>query len=72
MLAGVIAHVFVDGAISTRIELAGVLIMLATPAVRVLVAMVLFFRARDGRYGWISAGVLPILLLGTLFGISEH
>lgn len=51
MLAGVIAHVFVDGAISTRIELAGVLIMLATPAVRVLVAMVLFFRARDGRYG---------------------
>lgn len=71
MLAGVIAHIFVDGVISARIELAGVLIMLVTPAVRVLVAMVLFFREKDWRYGWISAGVLLILLLGSVFGIGE-
>ena len=72
MLAGVIAHIFVDGAISSHIELAGVLIMLATPVVRVLVAMVLFFREKDWRYGWISAGVLLILLLGSLFGVGER
>jgi len=71
MLAGVVAQVVVDGATSTRIELAGVLIMLVTPAVRVVVAMVLFFREKDWRYGWISAGVLLILLLGSLFGIGE-
>ena len=72
MLVGVIAHVFVDGTISTRIELAGVLIMLVTPVVRVFVAMVLFFREKDWHYAWISTGVLLILLLGALFGIGEH
>lgn len=71
MLAGVVAHILVDGTISTRIELAGVLIMLVTPVIRVLVAMVLFFREKDWRYGWISAGVLLILLLGSVFGIGE-
>jgi ATP/ADP translocase len=72
MLAGVVTRIFVDGPISTRIELAGVLIMLVTPVVRVFVAMVLFIREKDWRYGWISAGVLLILLLGTMFGIGEH
>ncbi len=72
MAAGVIAHVLVDGVISARIELAGVLILLVTPVVRVFVAMVLFFREKDRRYGWISAGVLLILLLGSLFGIGER
>ncbi len=41
MLAGVLAAVVVDGRIATRIELAGVLIMLITPVARVFVAMVL-------------------------------
>lgn len=72
MLAGVLAHVSVDGALATRIELAGLLIMLVTPVVRVLMAMVLFLREKDWRYGWISAGVLLILLLGSVFGIGER
>jgi uncharacterized membrane protein len=38
---------------------------------RVFVAMLLFFREKDWRYGWISAGVLLILLLGSLLGIGE-
>jgi uncharacterized membrane protein len=46
--------------------------MLLTPLVRVLVAMALFFREKDWRYGWISAGVLLILLLGSVFGIGER
>jgi len=72
MVAGVIAAIVVDGTIAARLELSGVLIMLFTPLVRVLVAMVLFFRERDWRYGWISAGVLLILLLGSMFGIGER
>ena len=72
MAAGVVAQILIDATIAARLELAGVLILLVTPVVRVVVAMVLFFRAKDWRYGWISAGVLLILLLGSLLGIGER
>lgn len=72
MLAGLIASVFRLGDIPREIERAGVLLMLATPVVRVLVACFLFFREKDTKYGWISLGVLTILLLGAVFGIGER
>jgi uncharacterized membrane protein len=72
MLAGLIAGLFMSGHIPLDIERAGVLLMLATPVVRVLVACVLFFREKDFKYGWISFGVLGILMLGAVFGIGEH
>jgi len=72
MLAGLIDGLFVRGNISLDIERAGVLLMLATPVVRVIVACFLFFREKDWKYGWISLGVLVILMLGSLFGIGEH
>jgi uncharacterized membrane protein len=72
MLAGLIAGLFMGGHIPLDIERAGVLLMLATPVVRVLVACVLFFREKDFKYGWISFGVLAILMLGAVFGIGEH
>jgi uncharacterized membrane protein len=72
MLAGLIVGLFSPGWIPLGIERTGVLLMLATPVVRVLVACFLFFREKDTKYGWISLGVLVILLLGTVFGIGEH
>jgi uncharacterized membrane protein len=72
MLAGLIAGLFVSGRIPLEIERAGVLLMLATPVVRVVVACYLFFREKDYRYGWIYLGVLIILMLGGVFGIGEH
>ena len=72
MLIGLLVSVFVHGRIPLGIERAGVLLMLATPVVRVIVACYLFFRERDNKYGWISLGVLVILMLSTLFGIGEH
>jgi uncharacterized membrane protein len=72
MLAGLTTALFIPGRIPLGIERAGVLLMLATPVVRVIVACYLFFREKDFRYGWISLGVLVILMLGTLFGIGEH
>jgi uncharacterized membrane protein len=72
MLAGLIGSFFVTGSIPAGIERAGVLLLLATPVVRVIVACFLFFREKDYRYGWISFGVLVILLLGAVFGIGEH
>jgi uncharacterized membrane protein len=72
MLAGLIDGLFVGGRIPVDIERVGVLLMLATPVVRVIVACFLFFREKDYRYGYISLGVLVILLLGSVFGIGEH
>lgn len=72
MLAGLLAGLFVSGHIPLDIEHAGVLLMLITPVVRVVVACFLFFREKDWKYGWISLGVLLILMLGTVFGIGEH
>jgi uncharacterized membrane protein len=72
MLAGMIDGLFMTGRIPRDIERAGVLLMLATPVVRVLVACFLFFREKDRRYGLISLGVLVILMLGAVFGIGEH
>ena len=72
MLAGLIAGLFIHNYIPTDIERAGVLLMLATPVVRVMVACFLFFREKDHKYGMISLGVLVILMLGAVFGIGEH
>jgi uncharacterized membrane protein len=72
MLAGLIAGLFVSGDVPLAIERAGVLLMLATPVVRVAVACFLFFREKDLKYGWISLGVLVILMLGSVFGLGEH
>jgi uncharacterized membrane protein len=72
MLAGLMAGLIMSGHLPLDIERAGVLLMLATPVVRVLVACVLFFREKDFKYGWISFGVLAILMLGAIFGIGEH
>ena len=72
MLAGLIVGLFMAGRIPLLIERVGVLLMLATPVVRVAVACFLFFREKDNRYGWISLGLLTILLLGSVFGLGEH
>jgi uncharacterized membrane protein len=72
MLAGLIDGLFMTGPISLEIERVGVLLMLATPVVRVMVACILFFREKDLKYGWISLGVLIILMLSLVFGIGEH
>ena len=72
MLAGLMGGLFVGGRVPLDIMRAGVLLMLATPVVRVAVACLLFFRGKEYRYGYISLGVLVILLLGSVFGIGEH
>ena len=72
MLAGLMDSLFMTGRIPTDIERLGVLLMIATPVVRVIVACFLFFREKDFKYGWISLGVLVILMLGALFGVGEH
>lgn len=72
MLAGLFYGLFSEGHTALYLERVGVLLMLATPVVRVVVACFLFFWEKDWKYGWISLGVLVILMLGSVFGIGEH
>ena len=72
MLIGLMGSLYMSSRVPLEIERAGVLLMLATPVVRVIVACFLFFREKDFRYGWVSLGVLLILMLGAVFGIGEH
>jgi uncharacterized membrane protein len=72
MLTGLLGGLFTASHVPLGIERVGVLIMLATPVVRVIVACFLFFREKDWKYGWISLGVLVILSLSAVFGIGEH
>jgi uncharacterized membrane protein len=72
MVAGLLVGIFLHGKVPQDIERAGVLLMLATPVVRVAVAGALFLHEKDWKYGAISIGVLTILLLGAVFGLGEH
>jgi uncharacterized membrane protein len=72
MVAGLLAGILISTHVGLEVERVGVLLMLATPVVRVVVACFLFFYEKDWKYGWISLGVLVILMLGLVFGIGEH
>jgi uncharacterized membrane protein len=72
LLAGLVLSPFVSSHAAHLIYVVGVLVMMATPAFRVLIALVVFVRERDFKYSLVALGVLLILLLGSVFGIGEH
>lgn len=72
LLAGLVLSPFVSTHNAHLIDTVGVLVMMATPAFRVLIAVVVFVRERDFKYSLVALGVLLILLLGSVFGIGEH
>jgi uncharacterized membrane protein len=51
---------------------AGILVLLATPSVRIVTALVTFAIQRDTRMVLVSAGVLLIVLLASLGGMRLH
>ena len=63
---------FVELGTAAQLYRAGVLVMMATPGLRVLIALLVFIRERDYKYSLVAGGVLLILLLGSVFGIGEH
>ena len=58
-------------AAGAQLTWAGALLLLATPVVRIVVALVMFARDRDWRYVWISLGVLAIVLASSWFGVTH-
>ncbi len=72
LLAGLISTAFLPVRTTYLIDTVGIVVMMSTPAFRVLIAVIVFFRERDYKYTLVATGVLLILLLGSVFGIGEH
>ena len=53
-----------------KVAVAGLLVLLATPVLRIVVACVQFFRERDLKYALVSLGVLCIVVLAYFLGIQ--
>lgn len=54
----------------SRVAAAGLLVLLATPVLRIIVACLQFLRERDFKYALISFGVLTIVVLAYVLGIQ--
>ncbi len=54
----------------TKVTAAGLLVLLATPALRIIVACLQFLRERDFKYALVSFGVLAIVVLAYVLGIQ--
>ncbi|HZD96161.1 MAG TPA: DUF1634 domain-containing protein, partial [Candidatus Sulfotelmatobacter sp.] len=49
---------------------AGLIVLLATPVLRIVVACIQFFREHDLKYALVSLGVLGIVVLAYFLGIQ--
>ncbi len=52
-----------------RVTIAGMIVLLATPVLRIVVAAVQFLRERDVAYVLVSLGVLGIIVLAYVLGL---
>jgi Protein of unknown function (DUF1634) len=55
---------------NARIAASGLLVLLATPVLRIVVACIQFSRERDLKYALVSLGVLGIVILAYCLGIK--
>jgi hypothetical protein len=53
-----------------KVAAAGLLVLLATPALRIVVACIQFLREHDFRYALVSFGVLAIVVLAYVLGVQ--
>lgn len=54
-----------------RVTAAGLLVLLATPVLRITVAGLQFLRERDFKYALVSLGVLAVVVLAYVLGIQS-
>jgi hypothetical protein len=48
----------------------GVLVLIATPVMRIVAAIFMYAKSRDWNMVWVSCGVLTIVLVSTVWGIA--
>jgi uncharacterized membrane protein len=68
ILAGLTLQHF--AAWGSKITAAGLLVLLATPALRIVVACIQFLYERDFKYALVSFGVLAIVVLAYVLGLQ--
>jgi uncharacterized membrane protein len=68
ILAGLTLQHF--AAWGSKITGAGLLVLLATPALRIVVACIQFLHERDFKYALVSFGVLAIVVLAYVLGLQ--
>ncbi len=72
VLAAALVLTFVNPRAASVLGRVGVMIMIATPPFRLLIALIVFLWERDYKYVAVTSGVLLILILSAVFGIGEH
>ncbi len=60
------------GAWSLRLATAGVLLMLATPALRLVATLIHFSYLKEWKYALVCVALLTIITLATFMGINLH
>lgn len=68
ILAGLMLQLVVPW--GAKVAAAGLLVLLATPVLRIIVACLQFLRERDFRYALVSFGVLAIVVLAYVLGLQ--
>lgn len=68
IVTGLLLHTLTP--FGSRIAIAGLLVLLATPVLRIVAACIQFFRERDLKYALVSLGVLAIVILAYFLGIQ--
>lgn len=68
IVAGLVMQIAV--AWGSRVTAAGLLVLLATPVLRIIVASLQFLHERDFKYALVSFGVLAIVVLAYVLGIQ--
>lgn len=69
IVAGLICSAIV-GPVAEIVTRIGVLVLLATPAMRIVVAAIQFLRERDTKFVFISIGVLCVVALAFFLGVE--
>jgi uncharacterized membrane protein len=68
IVAGLLLHGTTNW--GAKIATTGLLVLLATPVLRIVVACIQFLRERDFKYALVSFGVLAIVVLAYVLGIK--
>jgi uncharacterized membrane protein len=68
ILAGLMLQLVVPW--GAKVAAAGLLVLLATPVLRIIVACLQFLREHDFRYALVSFGVLAIVVLAYVLGLQ--
>jgi uncharacterized membrane protein len=69
----IVAGLLLQWAVSwgAKVTTAGLIVLLATPMLRIIVACLQFLRERDFKYALVSFGVLAIVVLAYFLGIQS-